>query len=80
VWEAEVTVRVIRILEYVYESHEDAEVDMRRWNVTANGSMRLGGGTIHELSREPKKVGPCIITSATMMPRTTTESEEDHVG
>jgi len=58
---ANVTVRVIRILEYVYPDHETAEEDRRRWNVPENGSVYRGGG---------KGTKQYMITSATMSPRT----------
>jgi hypothetical protein len=60
------TVRVIRILEYVYPDHETAELDMRNWNVPENGSVHKGGGM------GTKKY---IITSATMSPRTVSTDE-----
>jgi len=54
------TVRVIRILEYTYPSHERCEQDMQRWKVGANSVQRHGDMT---------------ISSATMMPRTVAEDE-----
>lgn len=57
------TVRVIRILEYVYPDHETAEADMQAWNAPINGVLRHG--------RRVK------ISSATLMPRTTTEDDND---
>ena len=39
-------IRVLRILEYTYESNERAEEDMQRWQVPAVGSQRHGDMTI----------------------------------
>lgn len=68
------TVRVIRILEYVYPDHETAEEDQRRWNVPPNGSVMRGGGKGHFGGRDytTKKY---MITSATMSPRTVQADE-----
>jgi hypothetical protein len=64
------TVRVIRILEYVYPDHETAEEDQRRWNIPPNGSVMRGGGSHHMPGKEPVRVEKYMITSATMSPRT----------
>jgi hypothetical protein len=55
------SVRVIRILEYVYPDHSRCEQDMQRWAVGANSAQRHGDMT---------------ISSATMMPRTVGENEQ----
>jgi hypothetical protein len=57
------TVRVIRILEYVYPDHEAAERDMSRWNFPANGTKAFG-------KVSGKGNDWFIITSATVPPRT----------
>ena len=69
------TIRVIRVLEYVYPDHETAEQDMRKWNVPQNGSVRKGGGTEHQFGEKPRKTKSYIITSATMSPRTVSADE-----
>lgn len=62
------TVRVIRLIEYVYPNHEEAEKDMGRWQLPANGRKTLGP---HNHT----------ITSTTMLPRTVgaDESVEEEV-
>lgn len=68
------TVRVVRILEYVYPDHETAEKDMRNWNVPQNGSVRRGGG-IGRVLGVRTQMSEYIITSATMTPRTVSPDE-----
>ena len=34
--------RVLRLIEYTYESVEQAEEDMLRWSIPANGGMGFG--------------------------------------
>ena len=38
-------VRVIRLLEYTYDSFESAERDMQNWHVPASGSVVLLNGS-----------------------------------
>jgi len=35
-------IRVLRILEYIYETPERAEEDLSNWGVAANGSHNFG--------------------------------------
>lgn len=56
-------VRVLRLLEYVYADHEDAERDMQNWSVPADGTVKRGGGRNKSY----------FISSTTMMPRTVVE-------
>jgi hypothetical protein len=58
-------VRVVRILEYVYATHADAEQDMRRWSVSPYGSF------------SPNK--RMTVSSAVMPPRTFMEDEETDI-
>jgi hypothetical protein len=50
------TVRVVRLIEYVYPDHETAEKDMGHWGLAANGRKTCGPNH--------------VITSAIMLPRT----------
>lgn len=56
------TVRVLRLLEYVYPNHERAEEDMNRWCIPADGT---------------KPFGTVKISSTTMSVRTYTSDEEE---
>lgn len=38
--------RVLRLIEYTYPSVEEAEKDMLRWEIPANGGMGFSGGKI----------------------------------
>ena len=60
------TVRVLRLLEYVYPNHEGAEADMARWSMPANGTKALSS----------RDVGEYTISSTTMLPRTVGPDEE----
>lgn len=61
------TVRVLRILEYVYADLESAEADMKNWGVPAVGTVRRGGGRYKSY----------LISSTVALPRTVTEGEVD---
>lgn len=39
-------VRVLRIIEYIYDTPEQAELDMAKWQMPAIGTRCLGGGKI----------------------------------
>jgi hypothetical protein len=41
-----VAIRILRLLEYVYESNERAEEDMSRWKIPPVGTSRHGNMTI----------------------------------
>lgn len=49
-------IRVVRILEYIYETNEIAESDMSNWKLAPNGSLFIG---------KNKRVRSTIITDFT---------------
>jgi hypothetical protein len=55
------TVRVLRLLEYVYPDHETAEFDMKCWQTPADGVHTFGDNL--------------TLSSTTMMPRTVAADE-----
>lgn len=55
-------VRVLRILEYEYESMDYMDKDMGRWNLAANGF---------------KSTGSMVVRSITMFPHPLEEQEQD---
>lgn len=40
------TVRVVRVIEYVYDNYAEAEKDMSLWNAPANGVKRFNAYSI----------------------------------
>jgi hypothetical protein len=59
------TVRVLRLLEYVYPDLETAQIDMERWHVPPTGSR-----SHKSYGTERFETAGVTITSCTMMPRT----------
>ena len=39
-------VRVLRLIEYTYDTPQRAEEDMAKWQMPANGTRYLGGGKV----------------------------------
>ena len=39
-------IRVLRLIEYVYETNDRAQEDMERWEIPANGAKNFGGMVI----------------------------------
>lgn len=60
------TVRVIRILEYVYPDHAAAEQDMAHWKFPAIGMKAFGQGT----DKDGNRIQGVVITSTVMPSRT----------
>lgn len=45
-------IRVLRVLEYIYEDWETAEEDMANWQIAPFGSKYFGGNSIHEAKKK----------------------------
>ena len=39
-------IRILRLMEYVYETNDRAQKDMERWEIPANGAKNFGGMVI----------------------------------
>lgn len=59
-------VRVIRLLEYVYDSPERAIEDQGRWQVGANATYMAGG-----------KVNPTLVIRSATLPAAFVDTEEE---
>lgn len=46
-------IRILRLIEYNYESYEQAEDDMKNWGVPAFGSRQFGNKTIYSAILPP---------------------------
>lgn len=54
-------VRVVRIMEYSYQTQEDADADMSRWNAPANGIRSFDGRTLIRCATlHPETIFPII--------------------
>ena len=60
------TIRVLRILEYVYETPERMAQDMQRWGVGANASYEAGRGLTIRSATMPAEVADTAIKESTV--------------